>query len=58
MRAKCKIFFLDSSIHNENEQALQQLKTNYAQVPPAHVALFAVPPTNNGLVQTTKEPIK
>ncbi len=55
-----KTSFFFSSIHNENEQALQQqqLKTSYAQLPSAHVALFAIPPTDNSLVQSTKEPIK
>jgi len=47
-----------SSIHNENEQTLQQLKTNYTQIPPANVALFTIPKTDNGLVQTIKEPIR
>jgi hypothetical protein len=46
------------SFQSENEHTLQQLKTNYAQVPSAHVALFAIPPTDIGLVQNTKEPIK
>jgi len=51
-------FSFCSSIHNENEQTLQQLKTNYTQVPPANIALFTIPQTDNGLVQTTKETIK
>ncbi len=46
------------SFHNENEQTLEQLKTNYTQIPPTHVALFAIPPTDNGFVQTPKEPVK
>jgi hypothetical protein len=51
-------YFFCSSIHNENEQILQQLKTNYTQIPPANIALFTIPQTDNGLVQTTKETIK
>jgi hypothetical protein len=47
-----------SSVHNENEQILQQMKTNYTQVPPGHVALFTIPSTDNNLAPTTKEPIK
>jgi len=47
-----------TNIRNENEKALKQLKTDYAQLPPAHVASFAIPPTDSGLVQTAKEPTK
>ncbi|CAF2335272.1 unnamed protein product [Rotaria sp. Silwood2] len=47
-----------TNFQNENEQALEQLKSNYARVPPAHVALFTVPQTDSGLVPTNKEPAK
>ncbi|CAF0803905.1 unnamed protein product [Adineta steineri] len=47
-----------TTFHNENEHTLQQLKTNYTQIPPANVALFTVPPTDNSHPKNFNEPIK
>ncbi|CAF1305232.1 unnamed protein product [Rotaria magnacalcarata] len=47
-----------TNFHNENEQTLEQLKTAYAPMPPAHVALFAIPPTDSVLPLSNKEPAK
>lgn len=47
-----------TDFHTENEQALQQLKSSYAQVPPQHVALFTIPANDSGIVKTVQEPVR
>lgn len=49
---------ISSSIPNQNEPAVQQPRTNYAQYPPSHVAFFATPTTDNRPTQTTIEPTR
>ncbi|CAF1262728.1 unnamed protein product [Adineta ricciae] len=47
-----------TNIHNENQQAFQQLKANFTPTQPAHVALFAIPATDRNLLENSKEPTK